>query len=116
MKYYGLPTLLLAMVSLTHGIPTNDTLVKRNAWSLYLFKENGCNNANSQGGYSDYGSKDCTVIFSDSVDFDPQGCTAIIYLDPFCNQAVMALQDTEQCFDVEDNPVEGALQGFTVSC
>ena len=90
-------------------------MTKRNAWSIYLFARNGCNFSNSQGGYSAFGSFGCTTIFSDSIDFDPQGCTAWIYSDPSCGQLVNIMSGSEQCFGVEA-PVGGALQSFKVQC
>jgi hypothetical protein len=90
-------------------------LMKRNAWSVYLYSNSNCNTQGAQGGYSAFGSFGCTNIFSNSVDADTQGCIVTVYGNPGCSNPAHVYTSGDTCFGVL-SPVGGALQSFKVDC
>jgi hypothetical protein len=108
---------MLAPLTSAMAIPAEEEgLVKRNAWSIYFYATAKCNSNQSQGGFSSFGSQPCTNIQSNSADFDPQGCIAILYSDVNCQSAVGILESSDVCFGPEFSPVGYALQSFKVNC
>lgn len=107
----------MAALASSSPVPDADgnTLVKRDAWSVYLFSGQDCNFATNQGGYSSFGSQPCTNIASNSVEADTQGCNVIVYQSPGCDGPVHTFPQGDTCFSVI-SPFGGALQSFSVSC
>lgn len=120
MKLFNLLASAFLMAPLSNASPVPDTaennnLVKRNAWTVYLYNGQNCDTSTSQGGYSNFGSQPCTTIFSDSVEADTQGCDVILFADTGCSRPAYAFPQGDTCFSVQA-PVPGALQSFLVSC